>query len=85
MPGGRLSYDLAVHARLFQDVYSWARKIRTVGILQAVTVIGATRCYHARHGSKHRRFLAHAIAECTRDYADDVLNDLFRAIDDIEQ
>jgi hypothetical protein len=56
-----------------------------VGILQAVTVIGATRCYHARYGSKHRRFLAHAIAERTRDYADDVLNDLFRAIDDIEQ
>jgi hypothetical protein len=32
-----------------------------------------------------RRFLAHAIVERTRDYTDDALNDLFRAMDDIEQ
>jgi hypothetical protein len=31
-----------------------------------------------------RRFLAHVIPDHTRDYADDVLNDLFRAMD-IEQ
>jgi hypothetical protein len=32
-----------------------------------------------------RLFLAHAIIERTRDYTDDALNDLFRAMDDIEQ
>jgi hypothetical protein len=32
-----------------------------------------------------RLFLAHAIVERTRDYTDDALNDLFRAVDDIEQ
>jgi hypothetical protein len=32
-----------------------------------------------------RRFLAHAIADRTRDYTDDVLNDLFHTMDDIEQ
>jgi hypothetical protein len=32
-----------------------------------------------------RLFLAHAIVQPTRDYADDALNDLFRAMDDIGQ
>jgi hypothetical protein len=32
-----------------------------------------------------RLFLAHAIVERTRDYADDALNELFRAMDDIGQ
>jgi hypothetical protein len=32
-----------------------------------------------------RLFLAHAIVERTRDYADDALNDLFPAMDDIGQ
>jgi hypothetical protein len=32
-----------------------------------------------------RRFLAHAIVDRTRDHTDDALNDLFRAMDDIEQ
>jgi hypothetical protein len=32
-----------------------------------------------------RLFLAHAIVERTRDYTNDALNDLFRAMDDIER
>ena len=32
-----------------------------------------------------RRLLAHTIVQRTRDYTDDALNDLFRAMDDVEQ
>jgi cell filamentation protein len=55
-PGGRLSYRhyLAVHRHLFQDVYSWAGKIRTVRIFKQDSAF----CYPEHIDREMRRLFA---------------------------
>ena len=55
-PGGRLSYRhyLAVHRHLFQDVYPWAGKIRTVRIFKE----GSAFCYPEHVDREMRRLFA---------------------------
>jgi cell filamentation protein len=56
LPPGRLSYShyLAVHRHLFQDVYSWAGKIRTVRIAKQ----GSAFCYPEHIDREMRRLFA---------------------------
>lgn len=56
LPAGRLSYThyRAIHQHLFQDVYAWAGKIRTVRISKD----GSTFCYPENIDREMRRLFA---------------------------
>src|SRR5712691_145198 len=56
LPSGRLSYRryLAVHRHLFQDVYRWAGKIRTVRIFKQDSVF----CYPEHIDREMQRLFA---------------------------
>jgi len=56
LPPGRLSYThyRAIHRHLFQDVYAWAGRIRTVGIFKE----GSAFCYPEHINREMRRLFA---------------------------
>jgi cell filamentation protein len=66
LPSGRFSYThyRAVHRHLFQDVYNWAGKVRTVRITKA----GSTFCYPEHIDQEMKKlFAALAKAKYFRD------------------
>jgi cell filamentation protein len=67
LPAGRLSYAhyRAIHRHLFQDVHSWAGKLRTVRIAKA----GSAFCYPEYIDREMRRLFADLAA---RDYFGDL-------------
>lgn len=61
LPTGRLSvaHYLALHRHLFQDVYAWAGRVRTVRISKGTS----TFCYPENIGTELARLFAHLRAE----------------------